>query len=68
MYISHVMVEVGPPTALAFLDERMIYSAIIIRLSVTFRNPLGSGMYDEILEKSGLTKIGVDICGDDTVH
>ena len=25
-------------------------------------------MSDDILEKSGLTKLGVDICGDNTVH
>ena len=62
------MVEGRPSTALDFLEERMMDRVIIIRSPVTFRKPLGLGMFDEILDKSGLMKIGVKICGDDTVH
>ena len=46
----------------------MIDMEIMIKFPVTFQKPLGSGMSDEILEKSGQTKLGVNICGDDTVH
>ena len=65
---SHIMVEGGTSTALSFLDERMIDRAVIIRSPVTFRNPLGSGMSNEIFDKAGLTNLGVEICGDDTVN
>ena len=67
-YLSHIMVEVGPSDVLAFLEKRIIYMAIIIRLPVTFRKPLGLGISDGTLEKAGLTKLGVEICRDDIVH
>ena len=62
------MEEGGPPTSLSFLEERMIDRAIIAQSTVMCRNPLRSGIYDEISEKSGLTKLRVNICGDDIVH
>ena len=66
--LLHVMVEGGLSTALAFLEERMIDRVIIIQPPVTFRKTLGLGMSDEILDKAGLTKLGVEICRDNTVH
>ena len=53
------MVDGGPLNAPAFLQERIIDRAIIIRSPITFRDPLGFGMSNEILEKDGLTKLGV---------
>ena len=46
----------------------MINSSIIIRSLVTFRNPLGLGISYERLEKAGITKLGVKICGNGTVY
>ena len=46
----------------------MINRSIIIRFPVKSQTPFVLGMSDEILDKSGLTKLGVDIYGDDTVH
>ena len=62
------MVERGSVTALDFLGDRMINSLIIIRSLVTFRNPLGLGISYERLEKAGITKLGVEICGNGTVY
>ena len=62
------MVERGSVNALDFIGDRMINSSIIIRSLVTFRNPLGLGISYERLEKSGITKLGVKICGNGTVY
>ena len=67
-FLSYIMLEGGPPTSLSFLEKIIIDRAIIIRLPVTFIKPFGLVMSDEILEKAGLTKLGVEICGGDTIH
>ena len=51
------MLEGRPLTNLAFLEEKMMDRAIIIRSPDDFRMPLVSGIFDGILEKSGLTKL-----------
>ena len=62
------MLEGRPLTNLAFIEEKMMDRAIIIRSPVDFRKPLVSGIFDGILETSGLTNLLVKICRGDTIH
>ena len=53
------MVEGGPATAMSFLLAGMIDRAIVVRAtSVTFENPVPSGLSDEVLLECGLEKLG----------
>mmetsp|Transcript_5439 Transcript_5439/g.8096 ORF Transcript_5439/g.8096 Transcript_5439/m.8096 type:complete len:328 (-) Transcript_5439:295-1278(-) len=66
--IHHVMVEGGPATALQFLSQKLVDRAMIIRApSVTFVEPIESGMDDDTFTDAGLIKVGSEVCGDDMV-
>ena len=53
------MVEGGPATAMSFLEAGLIDRAIVVRAtSVTFKNPVPSGLSDEVLLGCGLEKLG----------
>ncbi|GKY99724.1 hypothetical protein MPSEU_000926400 [Mayamaea pseudoterrestris] len=61
--VRHVMVEGGPVTAQAFLDERLVDRALIVRAPrVCFRNPataISAGMEAKRLREAGLELLGV---------
>ena len=57
--MTHVMVEGGPATALSFLKAGLIDRVILVRATtVTFANPVPSGLSDEVFEGSGLERVG----------
>lgn len=66
--IHHIMVEGGPTTARAFLDEGTVDRAILIRAPFCFREPLESHITEASLETAGLEKLGSTICDGDTVE
>lgn len=64
----HIMVEGGPETAKIFLQDHSVDRAIIIRAPLHFKQPIPSGITDEILRQAGLTRLGTRLCGVDTVE
>lgn len=67
--VKHLMVEGGPVTARNFLRiPGLVDRAIIIKAPLCFRKPLESGITDEVLEGSGLVKLGIEPCGIDQVE
>lgn len=62
--IQHCMVEGGPATARAFLENQLVDRAILIRAPIRFQEPLDS----RIRTLVGLELLGSYTCGDDTVE
>lgn len=65
---KHVMVEGGPATAIAFLREKVIDRAILIRAPLDFLDPVSSGMSDAMMKKAGLELLKTGSYGDDTIE
>jgi len=66
--LRHLMVEGGPATAIAFLSEKVIDRAILIRAPMNFIDPVSSGMSDAMMKEAGLELLETRTCGDDTVE
>jgi riboflavin biosynthesis pyrimidine reductase len=57
--IQHLMVEGGPAVARAFLHHQLVDRCLIVQATtVSFRNPLPSGIDDAVLSAAGLTQLG----------
>eukprot|EP00980_Cylindrotheca_fusiformis_P028112 scaffold22581_cov123-Cylindrotheca_fusiformis.AAC.9 len=65
--IHHIMVEGGPRTARAFLDERMVDRAIVIHSPISFKEPLPSNMSQSTFEDAGLVLVGSSVSGVDRI-
>ena len=66
--VHHLMVEGGPNTARQFLKEGVVDRAIIVTAPMSFADPLPSGINHQLLEESGLQKLGHASIGDDTIE
>ena len=66
--LHHVMVEGGPATARAFLQEKLVDRAILIRAPISFREPFPSNMSEQTLDEAGLRLLGISMCDGDTVE
>jgi len=66
--IQHVMVEGGPATAIAFLNEKVVDRAIFIRAPLDFIDPVPSHLSNEIMKSAGLELLRKETCGDDIVE
>lgn len=66
--VNHVMVEGGPVTARAFLQEKLVDRALLVKAPLCFRKPLPSGLDNSVMETAGLLKLGSYPSGDDEVE
>ncbi|CAM9486256.1 unnamed protein product [Discosporangium mesarthrocarpum] len=65
--VRHVLLEGGPTTAKAFLEEGVVDNAIIVRAPVEFSQPVPSGIDSGVLESAGLVLLGSKMWGSDSV-
>eukprot|EP00640_Fibrocapsa_japonica_P002396 CAMPEP_0113939926 /NCGR_PEP_ID=MMETSP1339-20121228/6145_1 /TAXON_ID=94617 /ORGANISM="Fibrocapsa japonica" /LENGTH=274 /DNA_ID=CAMNT_0000943571 /DNA_START=157 /DNA_END=981 /DNA_ORIENTATION=- /assembly_acc=CAM_ASM_000762 len=65
---SRVMLEGGPETAKKFLSQGQITRAIIIKADVEFKDPVPSGIDEEVLKSAGLEFVGTTKYGPDTAY
>ncbi|KAL3817047.1 hypothetical protein ACHAXA_002959 [Cyclostephanos tholiformis] len=66
--LRHVMVEGGPATARAFLEERIVDRAILVRAPMKFDMPVPANMDRNTLTMAGLVMIGTTASGGDTIE
>jgi riboflavin-specific deaminase-like protein len=66
--LYQIMVEGGPATARAFLKEKMVDRAILIRAPLEFREPFPSNITCQSLQDAGLQFLGSSLCDGDTVE
>jgi len=67
--IEHLMVEGGPQLAKAFLEGKLVDRAIVVRAeTVTFSEPVPSGISGSDFTAAGLERVSVDTSGEDTVE
>jgi len=66
--IGHLMVEGGPLTTRLFLAHKLIDRALIVKAPICFKEPLHSGLSDELFEGAGLQKLGTRTSGVDTIE
>lgn len=65
--VNHLMVEGGPQTARRFLAAKLIDRALVVKAPLCFKEPLPSGIDQELLERSGLQLLGSSPSGDDQI-
>ncbi|KAL7546879.1 hypothetical protein ACHAWF_010201 [Thalassiosira exigua] len=66
--LQHVMVEGGPATARAFLEESVVDRAILVRAPFDFEIPVPAEIDKALLRKAGLKMIGTTDMGGDSVE
>eukprot|EP00592_Proboscia_alata_P017594 CAMPEP_0194396374 /NCGR_PEP_ID=MMETSP0174-20130528/124953_1 /TAXON_ID=216777 /ORGANISM="Proboscia alata, Strain PI-D3" /LENGTH=111 /DNA_ID=CAMNT_0039192431 /DNA_START=875 /DNA_END=1207 /DNA_ORIENTATION=- len=66
--INHIMVEGGPATALAFLQDNLVDRAIIVKAPIQFKDPVPSSISEEEICQAGLVKLGQMDSGGDTIE
>ena len=66
--IGHLMVEGGPLTTRLFLAHKLIDRALVVKAPLCFKEPLDSGLSDELFEEAGLQKLGTRPSGVDTIE
>ena len=62
--VKTLMVEGGPATARAFLEEKLVDRAIVVRSPITFDDPVPSHIDPVLLRSAGLGFIGKHLWGD----
>jgi len=65
--VARLMVEGGPATARAFLRERLVDRAVVVRAPVTFKDPVPSLIDATLLRETGLAFLGKHRWSDDEV-
>lgn len=66
--LNHIMVEGGAATARAFLNERAVDRAILVRASVEFQEPKPAQIDEDTLKAAELQMIGTTNMGSDIVE
>ena len=65
---SHIMIEGGPFTARAFLSEKLVDRAILIKAPISFEEPLLSEIDNLMLENTGLIFLGSRLSQGDVIE
>lgn len=66
--LYQIMIEGGPTTARAFLREKIVDRAILIRAPLEFKEPLSSNITCQSLQDAGLQFLGSSLCDGDIVE
>ncbi len=66
--LTHIMVEGGPATARAFLKDRVVDRAILVRAPLEFQIPVPAQIDENTMKTAGLNMIGTTEMGGDVVE
>jgi diaminohydroxyphosphoribosylaminopyrimidine deaminase / 5-amino-6-(5-phosphoribosylamino)uracil reductase len=67
--VKRLLLEGGPGLAKAFLESNLVDRAAVITAgSVTFKEPIASGINTDVLTSAGLVRAGTFSCGGDVVQ
>ena len=66
--LTHIMVEGGPATARAFLHDRVVDRAILVRAPLEFQIPVPAELDEDTMKTAGLNMIGTTEMGGDVVE
>lgn len=66
--LTHIMVEGGPATARAFLHDRVVDRAILVRAPLEFQIPVHAEIDEDTMKTAGLNMIGTTDMGGDVVE
>ena len=66
--LTHIMVEGGPATARAFLKDRVVDRAILVRAPLEFQIPVPAHIDEDTMKTAGLNMIGATEMGGDVIE